>query len=127
LAGWTSDDAWVLAAIVAQSEETGDSLSRVIAHADMLNHLVLVEPEFTDAIGRLVGAGLIHADPAADRYWLTEPGREMRGSLDGHGLFAWSDVLMPKLRRLPPPQPHTWVLPSGAFDAAVQRYLRGKF
>ena len=70
----------------------------------MINHLGLTEAEFTTSIGRLLTAGLIDADPAADRYWLTEKGLQLCRRLDGHGLFGWADIIPPQLRRLGNPK-----------------------
>ena len=50
--GWTSSDAWVLAAILIQGEGTGQggSLSDLVGAADYLNHAILLESEVEHAI-----------------------------------------------------------------------------
>ena len=66
--GWTMSDAWVFAAIANDRPPAAHTLVQLIAMADGINHDVLTEGELTRAIGRLLSAGLIEADPKADRY-----------------------------------------------------------
>jgi DNA-binding transcriptional regulator PaaX len=110
-AEWTFIDAWVLASI-----DDGASLSEIVAKADWINHAILGEDEFTAAVPRLVAAGLIEADGEADRYALTETGRQLHRSPHGN--------LVPVLRRHGEPQDAQWRLPAGAFERAVRTYLK---
>jgi hypothetical protein len=111
---WEVSDAWVFAALPG-------SLSDVIAHGDAINHAILSESEFTQAVPRLLTAALIGADHAADRYWHTPAGREFyERHMKGHGLFGWMDVFPPALRRLGPPVDGSFSLAPGEFVRAVR-------
>jgi hypothetical protein len=121
-AEWTITDAWVFASISSNRAEDLRSLTQVITGADAINHAILLEEEFTGAVGRLVNAGLVGADPVSDRYWMTEAGLELRG-LWRQGLFSWMDTLPDGLRRLGEPQEGDCSLPAGAFAVAVHEYL----
>ncbi len=119
---WTDSDAWVFAAIANDRPPATHTLTELIAIADGINHAVLMEAEFTQAIGRLLAAGLIGADPEADRYWPTAAGASIRERWR-HGLFGWIDAIPPQLQRLGKPRDTSWSLPEGKFDQAVQDYL----
>ncbi|MEV4410459.1 hypothetical protein [Catellatospora sp. NPDC049609] len=117
---WTSGDAWVFAALPGPGDGAG--LAEVVGHADMINHAVLLEAEFTQAVNRLTHAGLMTAD--AGRYALTEAGRELRArSQRGRGAFGWIEAVPPVLAALGEPRDGGWALPPGAFDEAVRAYL----
>jgi hypothetical protein len=118
---WTTDDAWVLAAIINDTPPRPRTLAEVMAIADGINHSMFTEAEFTRAIGRLVAAGLIEADGAADRYQPTESGAAIRKRWR-HGAFGWIPAIPPQLDRIGEPQDLTWSLPAGAFDRAIQDY-----
>jgi len=95
----------------------------VIAHADAINHAILNETEFVQAIPRLQAAGLIGADPTADRYWRTETGHQLHATnMKRHGLFGWIEAIPPALRRLGEPQDGDWALGPGVFKTAVHEY-----
>jgi hypothetical protein len=115
-------DAWVFAAIAHDGPPAAHTLTELIAIADGINHAVPIEAEFTQAIGRLLAAGLIGADPEADRYWPTEAGADIRERWR-HGAFGWIDAIPPQLQRLPPPHDADWSLPEGVFSRAVRDYL----
>jgi hypothetical protein len=119
-AEWTMADAWVFAAISSTRPQHAWSLAEVVACADAINHAILLEEEFTTAVGRLISAGLVGADP--DRYWMTEAGMKLRG-LWRQGLFGWIDTLPDGLRRLGEPREGDFSLPTGVFAAAVREYL----
>jgi hypothetical protein len=93
----------------------------VLFVADAINHLGLVEEEFTTACGRLIGAGLMGADVDGDRYWLTA---------EGYSLFQrllpepWYEVVLPALRGLGDPSPEQLALPSGSFGRAAKRHRK---
>jgi len=124
-AEWTTSDAWVFASIEGSGPEDGYCLSQLIARADGINHAVLMEAEFAQAVPRLVAAGLVGADSTADRYWLTEAGRKLYDKrMKRHDLFGWIEAIPPALRQLGEPQDAEWPLPSGAFDRAVREYVR---
>jgi hypothetical protein len=114
-------DAWVFAAIANDRPPATLTLGELIATADGINHAVLTEAEFTQAVGRLLAAGLISADPETDRYWLTEAGADIRKRWR-HGAFGWIHTIPPQLQRLGQPSNTDWSLPEGAFDQAVQDY-----
>lgn len=118
---WTSSDAWVFAAIAKDRPPATHTLSELIGIADAINHLVLTEAEFTQAIGRLVAAGLVGADAEADRYWPTQAGANISERWR-HGLFGWIEAIPPQLRRLGQPHDAEWSLPEGRFDQAVRDY-----
>lgn len=120
--GWLGSDAWVFAAIATDQPARAHTLAEIIAIADDINHAVLTEPEFTTAIGRLLAAGLIEADAAADRYQPTQAGTAIRRRWR-HGAFGWIEAIPPQLERLGKPRDTRWSLPPGAFDAAVRQYL----
>jgi hypothetical protein len=119
---WNLSDAWVLAAIANDRQPTPHALIEVIAIADGINHDLLTEGEFCQAIGRLLAAGLIGADAEADRYWPTQAGSKIRERWR-HGSFGWIDAVPPQLQRLGEPQNTRWPLPQGGFDRAVRDYL----
>jgi hypothetical protein len=68
-AQWTISDAWVFSSIEGTSADDGYTLAQIITKADGINHAVLTENEFIQAVPRLVAAGLIGAMAKADRYW----------------------------------------------------------
>jgi hypothetical protein len=124
-AQWTTSDAWVFASIEGVGPDDGSTLAQVVATADLINHAILTEAEFTQAVGRLVAAGLIGAEAEADRYWRTEAGRALyRQGMKRRGLFGWIDGIPPALRRLGEPQDKAWSLPAGVFDRAIEEYSR---
>jgi len=119
--GWTKSDAWVLGAIAHDQPPTPHTLSEVLAIAHGINHDVTSETEFTQAIGRLLGAGLIEADPEADRYCPTQAGAKIRERWQ-HGPDGWMPAIPPQLQRLGKPPDTNWSLPDGVFDRAVRDY-----
>lgn len=122
---WQLSDAWVFAAIEGSGVENGYTLTQVIAKGDGINHAVVSEEEFCRAVPRLVAAGLIGADLAADRYWRTDEGNALyKRCMKGRGLFGWIDAVPPVLRRLGPPQDGPWNLPPGVFDSGVREWHR---
>jgi len=115
---WTFTDAWVLRAINGSDLESGSTLTDVIAAGDFLNRAILLENEFTEAVGSLVAAGLAEAEPTAGRYWLTDAGRDLahrrdRGPEMFHGTLSG-------LCQLPPPVREVWPLAPGEFPRAVR-------
>jgi hypothetical protein len=99
-AQWMMSDAWVFSSIDGTGPDDGYTLAQVIAKADGINHAILTEAEFTQAVARLVAAGLIGAQAEADRYWHTEAGRVLyRQRMKRRGLFGWIDAIPPVLRR----------------------------
>jgi hypothetical protein len=98
------------------------TLVEVLAIADGINHSVLAEAEFTNAIGRLAAAGLVEADAGTDRYQPTDVGAALRKPWR-HGAFGWIQAIPPQLGKIGVPQDAVWCLPSGIFDRAVQEYL----
>ncbi len=120
--GWLMSDAWVFAAIANDRPARAHTLAEIIAIADGINHAVLTELELTTAVGRLLSAGLIEADAAADRYRPTQAGSAIRRRWR-HGAFGWIDAIPPQLERLGAPRDTGWSLPPGTFDAAVRQYL----
>lgn len=115
-------DAWVFAAIAYDRPPTAHTLAEVIAVADRIDHCVVTEAEFTRAIGRLLAAGLIEADPEADRYCPTPAGSRIKERWR-HGLFDWSNSLLPQLQRVGDPRDTDWSLAGGVFERAVRDYL----
>jgi hypothetical protein len=121
---WTSSDAWVFSSIEGTGPDDGYTLAQIIAKADAINHAILTEAEFIQAVPRLVAAGLIGAHPEADRYWHTEAGQALyRQRMKGRGLFGRMEAIPPALHRLGEPQGTAWSLPVGVFDRATQEYL----
>lgn len=115
----------MFSSIEGTGPDDGCSLTRVIAKADAINHAILSEAEFTQAVARLIAAGLVGARPEVDRYWHTEAGRALyQQRMKGRGLFAWADAIPPALQRLGEPQDRAWSLPPGVFDSATREYLR---
>jgi hypothetical protein len=125
VAEWTLSDAWVFSCLSGPGPEHGAALWQVLFHADLINHLVLGEGEFTVAGGRLVAAGLMGADVAADRYWLTAAGYALRQRLlpDPQN-YVWYDAVLPGLRSLGEPAPDVLSLPEGAFRRASKRHRK---
>jgi hypothetical protein len=118
-ATWTTNDAWVLAAIAMRPQ--AKALAELIATADAINHSIFTEAEFCQSIGRLLAAGLIGADRQADRYWPTKEGTAVRKRWR-HGMFSWADAIEPQLERLGQPLITPWSLPEGKFDQALGSY-----
>ncbi|MEU4604890.1 hypothetical protein AB0F43_18065 [Kribbella sp. NPDC023972] len=124
-AQWMLSDAWVFSSVEGTGPDDGSTLVRVIANADLINHAVLTEAEFLQAVARLVAAGLIGAEAEADRYWCTDAGRALyQQGMKRRGLFGWIDAIPPALNRLGEPQDKAWSLPLGAFDRAIEEYSR---
>jgi hypothetical protein len=120
---WILSDAWVFSSIEGTGPGDGYTLTQIIAKADGINHAILTEAEFTQAVPRLVAAGLIDAHPEADRYWHTAAGQALyRQRMKRRGLFGWIDAIPPALRQLGEPQDTAWSLPAGVFDRAVQEW-----
>jgi hypothetical protein len=92
-----------------------------------INHAILTEAEFTQAVPRLLSAGPIGARPEADRYWHTEAGRALyRQRMKRCGLFGWIEAIPPALRWLGELQDTAWSLLAGVFDHAVQEWHQGQ-
>lgn len=139
-------DAWILAAIGPGdpqpcARQGGCTLAQILAAADYLNHAVPTETEFTVAMTRLLGAGLVGtnagtdgdanggadvgANTRTDRYWRTPVGQRLyQTSMGRRSPSRWAGVLPPALLALGGPRPVEWSLPTGAFAAAVETYLR---
>ncbi|PWU44272.1 hypothetical protein DLJ46_26880 [Micromonospora globispora] len=121
VAEWTGSDAWVFSSIEGTGPDDGYALAQIIAKADRINHALLTEAEFIQAVPRLIAAGLIGAQAEADRYWQTEAGRALyQQGMKGRGLFGWMEAIPPALHRLRRPQDTAWSLPAGVFDRATQ-------
>jgi len=118
---WTSTDAWVFAAIAHDPDPGAQTLVRVLTIADGMNHSIPSEEECTTSAGRRRRAGLIGADADADRYWVTDAGRDVRRRWR-HGLFGWIEAIPPALRRQDAPEDAPWPLPEGVYEAAVRQY-----
>jgi hypothetical protein len=118
-ATWTSNDAWVLAAIAMRPQ--AKTLAELIAMADAIEHSIFTEAEFCQSIGRLLAAGLIGVDQQADRYWPTKEGTAIRKHWR-HGMFTWANAIAPQLERLDQPLNAPWSLPRGKFDQALDSY-----
>ena len=114
---WSMSDVWMLRSIGGRDEATGVSLRSVLAAADYHNHAIPEEDELCGAVGRLIGAGLVAADGGGDRYWLTAAGAPLAHR---PGTLAAG---LAELQKLPVPAAAPWVLPPGAFRAAVEAYL----
>jgi hypothetical protein len=115
---WTFADAWVLRAVNGTDAGSGSTLTDVIAAGDFLNRAILGEDEFTAAAGSLLAAGLLGADRATGRYWLTEAGQEIARRRDrGPELFHGA---LSGLRQLGPPARVPWPLAPGEFHRAVR-------
>jgi hypothetical protein len=120
---WTQSDAWVFAAItyVADAGPVGEqTLSDVLAYADVINHAIPTEEEFVQAIGRLTATGVVSVSADSARYWPTPAGLELR-RLWRHSLSGW-DILLPGLRKLRAAPDARWSLPDGAYAQAVREY-----
>jgi hypothetical protein len=121
---WTMSDAWVFSSIEGTGPENGYTLAQIIAKADGINHAILTEQEFAQAVPRLAAAGLIGVQVDADRYWHTEAGQAIRRQWAKRGgPFSWIDVIPPALRKLGEPEDSAWSLPNGAFERAVRQHL----
>jgi hypothetical protein len=114
---WTLSDVWILRSIGGRDRATGSPLRGVLTAADYQDHAVPEEAEFCGAIGRLVAAGLVVADAAADRYWLTAAGEPLARQ---RGTFAAG---LAELEQVAAPDRPPWRLPAGTYRAAVDAYL----
>ena len=63
VADWTSSDAWVFSSIEGTGPDDGYTVAQIIGKADRINHALLPEAEFIQAVPRLIAAGLIGAPP----------------------------------------------------------------
>jgi len=116
----------VFASLPGPGPEHGVALWQVLFSADGINHASLGENEFTMAAGRLIATGLMSADVAADRYWLTAEGYALRQRLlppDSQN-YPWYDAVLPGLRSLGEPAPDRLSLPDGTFRRATKRYSK---
>jgi hypothetical protein len=123
---WGMPDAWLLAAIrTARTDPAGDgaSLVEVLSAADGINHAVPTRDETELAIQRLLGAGLIAVNETAGHLRVTEAGQQVLRRWR-HGAFGWIDALPPALRRLGPPRPAEWSLPSDVYEQAIEQALQ---
>jgi hypothetical protein len=73
--GWTGAEAWIFLSIGDAAGKGRATLDKVIGAADSNNHSIPTIEEFTDAVGQLVGAGLVTAAP--DDYGLTDAGQRL--------------------------------------------------
>jgi hypothetical protein len=125
VAEWTDSDAWIFACLPGPGADRGVALWQVLLRADAINHLSLGETDFTTAAGRLIGAGLMGADVAGDRYWLTDEGYSLRGRLlPDPRKYNWHEVVLPGLRRLGAPTSNVLTLPAGSFARAARRHRK---
>src|SRR5437016_3797316 len=75
LRGWTGAEAWILLSIGDARAGAEASLENVIAAADSNNHAIPRPDEFSQAVGQLLGAGLVRV--TNDRYSLTASGKKL--------------------------------------------------
>jgi hypothetical protein len=94
--GWTSVDAWILAA--TSSAAQGCTLTDLVATTDGINHAVPSTAELAESLAYLIGSGLLLWD--GGHVLLTPAGRAIRRSWR-RGLFSWSKALLPRLRTVP--------------------------
>ena len=119
-AHWAWSDAWVLAAITITGSEGAASLTDVVAAADAVNHAIVLDTELEQAVGRLLGAGLIEVPKR--RFRLTDAGRAMAARCSG-GMRQQVDHLLAMLRRLPL-TPVPWHLEPDELETAVAGWRR---
>jgi len=75
LRGWTGAEAWIFLSIGDARAGAEASLENVIAAADSNNHAIPRPDEFSQAVGQLLGAGLVRV--TNDRYSLTASGKKL--------------------------------------------------
>lgn len=111
---WTDTDVWVLRTLYGTHTDNRAPLADLIGIGDFIGRAILMESEFTRAMGSLIAAGLAECGDGA--YWVTEAG--------GRLLERRTDRLLPGLRRLyDPPVSAPLILEPGEFDQAVQAYI----
>jgi hypothetical protein len=106
-ARWAWSDAWIYTAIRISDRGEGVTLSDLMTAADVVNHAYPTDAEITQAVRRLIGAGLV--DVRDGRFQLTAAGASLNPRRLG-GLFGQIDSYLKELRRLPVTETD-WSLP----------------
>jgi hypothetical protein len=118
--GWEFADTWVLAAIGVYQRPC--TLLEVIGAADWINHAVLLEDEFTSALGKLTGAGLVRIYEEWT-FELTDEGASLWSEGAGD-LQRQLQLIEAQLSAFEPGRAPV-KLPRGVMDRALEEYRQG--
>ena len=117
---WVFADTWVLASIGVYQRRC--SLVELVAAGDWMNHAVLEAAELDDALGKLVGSGLVRVFDDWT-FELTDEGTSMFAA-ENRSIQTQLELIEGELAaRTPEPAPVR--LPQGAVAKAVADYQRG--
>jgi hypothetical protein len=120
LSGWVFADTWVLASIGVYQRRC--SLVELIAAGDWMNHAVLEADELDEALGKLVGCGLVRVFDDWT-FELTDEGTSLF-SAENRSIQTQLDLIEKELAtRTAERAPVS--LPQGALVKAVTDYQRG--
>ena len=119
-------EAWIFLSIGDAEREGPATLDRIIGAADANNHAIPNVGEFEQAVGQLLGAGLITAAP--ERYSLTLQGQELYRMINseerGH-ITRFVDTAKEWRDRAPSEAAAVrWSVDPTHFDQAYQQYSR---
>ena len=118
--GWVFADTWVLASIGVYQRRC--SLVELIAAGDWMNHAILEADELDEALGKLVGAGLVRVFEDWT-FELTDEGTSLFAA-ENRSIQTQLELIESELAmRTPEPSPVR--LPQGAVVQAVADYQRG--
>jgi hypothetical protein len=124
--GWSGAEAWIFVSIGDAAREGPATLDKVIGAADANNHAIPNVAEFEQAVGQLLGAGLITTTPYG--YSLTADGRDLFGTINSskRDRFArWIETAKTWQARAPSEAaPVSWTVDPGTFKEAFRRYNR---
>jgi hypothetical protein len=122
--GWTGAEAWIFVSIGDASREGPAPLWKVIADADMNNHSIPNVDEFEQAVGQLLGAGLVRIE--GELFALTESGSALFAKINDpkRGHIQRFIETVKEWREAAPSDaaPVTWSIGPEVFKAAFQQY-----
>jgi hypothetical protein len=124
--GWAGSEAWIFLSIGDAARDGQATLDGVIGAADANNHAIPTVGEFEQAVGQLLGAGLITATPKD--YALTPEGRELYAiinSVDRGHITRFIDTGKEWRARAPSEAAAVkWSVDPKRFDEAYLQYSR---
>jgi hypothetical protein len=114
---WQFSDAWFATAVAWCG---GRDLSHVIGAADALNHDILTRHDIQQAVGRLVGSGVLAV--RGDRFMLTESGEALLKQRRGRAIEQAESVL--DLLMTVPLRDAGWALTEEEWRSAYEAYVQ---
>ena len=124
--GWVGAEAWIFLSIGDAARWGDATLDRIIGAADANNHAIPSVDEFEQAVGQLLGAGLITATP--EPYSLTPEGLQLYGIINSvkRGHITRFIETAEEWRARPPSGAGrvSWAVDPTQFNEAYQKYTR---